>query len=622
VPARHSLLIYPIDRVAAMPNYSDQTIYEALDAIRHRRFVLPAIQREFVWGTDRICALFDSLMRDYPISSLLYWKVDRDHADEYRWYDFVQNYHELNSPGCPPHHNLPPEDRIAVLDGQQRLTALNIGLRGSYAAKTKYGRTASPHSYPKKFLFLDICARPLLSEDRYEDQAYRFDFHDPTRALAENEGASGVHWFEVSKVLDFPHDAQASQTINAYLLEKGLASDPHAFNTMFRLWSAVFLNRHLSFFTEDSQSLDRVLDIFIRVNSRGQPLSKSDLLMSIATAQWQERDAREEIPATLSQVNGTHPGFGFDRDHILKAGLVIAGISDVGFRAETFNRENMRKLEEMWDVISERLYLAAELLASFGLTRDNIDARMILIPVAYYLHRRNLDNRYLSSATSAEDRQRVRDWTIRALLMPGVFGSGLDTLLARLSHAIDEHGSSSFPTDAIEDAMAGMGKSLRFDPQTVEELVGSKYGKPDTFPLLSILYGNVDPSRPYHVDHIFPRAKLQRIPLRKAGYNEAEVERIVSQARDSLANLQLLPGGENIGKSERLPLEWATQRYTDAPALHGYLEQNDMVDLPEGLDGFLAFYDKRRDRLRNRLVAVLGNQPGSLASTKDESPDD
>ena len=83
--------------------------------------------------------------------------------------------------------------------------------------------------------------------------------------------------------------------------------------------------------------------------------------MSIATAQWKEHDAREEIPSHVSQVNSTQPGFGFDRDNVLKAGLVIAGISDVGFRAETFNRENMQKLEEAWDTISARLYLELNL---------------------------------------------------------------------------------------------------------------------------------------------------------------------------------------------------------------------------------------------------------------------
>lgn len=604
-----------------MPNYSDETIADALDGIQRRRYVLPAIQREFVWGTDRICALFDSLMRDYPISSLLYWGVGRENADEYRWYDFVLNYHELESPGCPPHENLPPEDRIAVLDGQQRLTALNVGLRGSHAARSKYRRIGRPQSYPKRHLFLDISAEPRLSEDRYEDQVYRFEFLEPDRAEEENANDSGVHWFRASNVLGFPRDAESGMAINRYLQAHALADHPHAFNTLFKLWSAVFQQRHLSYFTETGQGLDRVLDIFIRVNSQGQPLSKSDLLMSIATAQWQERDAREEIPSTLHQINAVPPGFGFSRDHVLKAGLVMAGISDVGFRADTFNRENMRRLEETWDTISQRLYLAVELLASFGLSRDNIDAGMVLIPVAYYVHRRDLDDRYLASTSAAVDRQRVRDWTVRALLMPGVFGSGLDTLLARIRRVIDDRGADSFPSDAIEDAMAAIGKSLRFDPQTVDELVNSAYGQPDTFALLSILYGHVDPGKTFHVDHIFPRDKLRRDRLREAGYTDDQIERIVRQARDGLANLQLLPGGENIGKSERLPLEWAREKYVDAQALRGYLEQNDMAELPEDLDGFLDFYERRRERLRERLVTVLGREPGSLTESPPAAAD-
>lgn len=605
-----------------MPNYSDETIADALDAIQERRYVLPAIQREFVWGTDRICALFDSIMRGYPISSLLYWQVKRENSEEFRWYDFVLNYHELESPGCPPHENLPPEERIAVLDGQQRLTALNVGLRGSHAARAKYRRVGRPQSYPKKHLYLDIAAEPKLSEDRYEDLVYRLDFLETERALEENASDAGAHWYRVFDLMTLPRDADAAEEINGYLQEHGLGGHPHAFKTLWRLWKAVFQDRHLSYFTESSQELDRVLDIFIRVNSQGQPLAKSDLLMSIATAQWESRDAREEIPGTLRQINGVQPGFDFERDHVLKAGLVLADVSDVGFRAETFNRENMRKLEERWDEISATLYRAVEALASFGLSRDNIDAKMVLLPVAYYLHRRGLGDTYLESAREAADRQRVRDWTIRALLMPGVFGSGLDTLLSRLRRAIEDHGAEGFPSAAIEDSMAAMGKSLRFDPQTVVELVNAAYGKPETFSLLSILYGHVDPSRRFHVDHIFPRARFRRDRLREVGYDEDQIERIVKQYRDGLANLQLLQGGENIGKSDRLPLEWAREKHPDADGLRRYLDENDMTDLPENLDGFLDFYEARRDRLMKRLVAVLGRDPGSLSEADRVGGDD
>lgn len=603
-----------------MTNYSDQTIAEALDSIRRRRYVLPAIQREFVWDTDQICKLFDSVMRGYPISSLLYWQVDAERSQDYRWYDFVLNYHALDAPGCPPHAGLPQEDRVAVLDGQQRLTAFNIGLRGSHAAKGRYMRRDRAGSYLRKHLYLDIAAEPQLSDDRHEDLIYQFKFLQQEEAEAANS-SGGAHWYLVADVLGLPSGPESGPAINAYLLEAELSAHPSAFQTLFSLWKAVVDDHHLSFFTERAQDLDRVLDIFIRSNSQGEPLSKSDLLMSIATAQWTVLDARHEISETVRQINGVGLGFDFTRDNVLKAGLVNSGISDVGFRASTFNRENMQRLEDDWPAIAETLFRACELLSAFGLSSGSIDARMVLIPVSYYLHHRGLGDSYLTSGAENEDRERIRDWVVRALLMPGVFGSGLDTLLSRLRRAIDEHGSNQFPSAAIEDQMAAMGKSLRFEPQTIEDLLDTQYQQADVFALLSILYPTVDPAHVLHIDHVFPRAKLRRDALRRAGVTDEELLDQISRRRvNGLANLQLLEGPVNISKSERLPLDWAQARWHNPARLRGYLESNDMEDLPAGLEGFVTFYNARRERMRDRLVAVLGREPGSLVIDPSENP--
>lgn len=600
-----------------MPNYSDQTIAEALDRVGRHHFVLPAIQRQFIWGPNQICALFDSIMRDYPISSLLYWRINRENADRFRWYDFVLNYHELERPDCPPLEGLPAEERIAVLDGQQRLTALNIGLRGSHAERAKYRRVGRPESYPQKRLYLDICAEPRFADDRDESLVYRFAFLEPEEAEVRNSVVSantgerllGDHWFQVGDVLDFPAGGEGGLAINRYLQERQLGDHPQAYPALFRLWNAVFEQKHLSFYTETDQDLDRVLDIFIRVNSQGEPLTKSDLLMSIATAQWTSRDAREEIPATVRRVNAVPPGFGFSRDNVLKTGLVLGGISDVGFTASTFNRTNMERLEVQWPEISSTLYRAVEFLGSIGLSRDSIRAPSIVIPIAFYFHRRGLDDRYLTSTEHAADRRRLRDWTIRALLRPGVFGSGLDTLLGRLRRTISDHGQEAFPSLEMERGMAELGKSLRFDEGIVDGLVDTRYGRPDVVTLLLVLYGHINASAPFHVDHVFPQALLRPGRLREAGYDEDQVERITKECRDGLANLQLLSGGENIGKGERLPLDWASAQF-DGPQLTGYLQQNDMEDLPADLSGFLDFFDRRRERLRSRLLQVLGSDPG------------
>lgn len=600
-----------------MANYSDQTIVAALEAIQRRRFVLPAIQREFVWGPDQICTLFDSLMRGYPVGSLLYWDVREESSANFRWYGFVRDYHEYDAPDCPRLDDLPSEDRVAVLDGQQRLTALNIGLRGSYAERARYQRVGKPDSYPTKRLFLDICAEPRPADDRKEGLSYRFAFLEPEEADArtsavslDGEKLAEEHWFPVPRILELDSEDFGAQ-VHEYLVEHELGNHRHAFRALNGLAQMTFKERHLSFFTVENQDLDRVLDIFIRVNSQGEPLSKSDLLMSIATAQWKGRDAREEIPTTVARINGISPGFAFTRDNVLKAGLVLAGFQEIGFRARTFTRPNMERLEEAWDDVTRTLYRSVELLASFGLSEHSIAANMVIIPVAYYMHARGLDDSYLSSAAEAEDRQRVRDWVIRSLLQPGVFGSGLDTLLGRLRRAIDEHGDEGFPSEAIESEMSALGKSLNFSEGTVDGLIDTRYGRPIVVPLLSILYSHISMRDRHHVDHVFPQALLKHASLRRAGLGEEEIERISRECRDGLANLQLLPGPENIGKSDKLPLEWATRQYPGS-ALSGYLEQNDMLDLPSEPSGFVEFYDARRARLRERLLAVLSRPPGSL----------
>ena len=289
----------------------------------------------------------------------------------------------------------------------------------------------------------------------------------------------------------------------------------------------------------------------------------------------------------------------------------MAGISDVGFRADTFNRENMRKLEETWDTISERLYLAAELLASFGLSRDNIDAGMVLIPVAYYVHHRDLDDRYLSSAGTSEDRQRVRDWTVRALLMPGIFGSGLDTLLARLRRAIDDAGADGFPSDAIEDSMAAMGKSLRFDPPTVDELATP--ATDNRIPLHSFRSSTAmsTPLGRYHIDHIFPHGdKLRRDWLRPGrlygGAGRADCQTGAGQPCQPPA---ITGRGEH--RQERTATFGVGAREVPQPAGPPRIPRarNDMVDLPEPRASSTST-EQRRTRMRERLVTVLGREPG------------
>lgn len=108
------------------------TIADALDRIQRSQYVLPAIQREFVWKPHQIERLFDSLMQGYPFGTFLFWKVEPSTSGKFKFYDFVLNYHERDAAHCPELPVLHQQAVTAVLDGQQRLTAAIRELFGPF----------------------------------------------------------------------------------------------------------------------------------------------------------------------------------------------------------------------------------------------------------------------------------------------------------------------------------------------------------------------------------------------------------------------------------------------------------------------------------------------------------
>ena len=208
------------------------TIQKTLEAIHRHDLVLPAIQREFVWGHDQICRFYDSLMQGYPFGTFLYWKVDAENSGNFKWYDFVRNYHEKDNPHCP---ELQPMHRplTAVLDGQQRLTALNIGLSGWAAWKLPRLWWDNPNAFPKSFLCLDLIGEP----DEEEETMYGFEF------LSDEElrrADASECWFKVADIVGM----QSGPPMLEWIKSKNLPSDQElrAYKTLDTLYHVVHTN--------------------------------------------------------------------------------------------------------------------------------------------------------------------------------------------------------------------------------------------------------------------------------------------------------------------------------------------------------------------------------------------
>src|ERR1017187_9734189 len=188
------------------------TVTEAVDEIYKKKYLLPAIQREVVWEAEQIEKLFDSLMRDYPIGSFLFWYVAKEKTGNYQFYEFMREYHEKKNRHNPKANVTGQDDIIGILDGQQRLTSLFIGLRGTYAYKQPRKRWDNPDAFPKRRLYIDLLSP---KNDPQSDMLFNFDFKSDEE-ITESDGET--FWFKVGDILKI----EDLSGINDFLLENNL----------------------------------------------------------------------------------------------------------------------------------------------------------------------------------------------------------------------------------------------------------------------------------------------------------------------------------------------------------------------------------------------------------------
>lgn len=460
------------------------TIKEVVKDIHKKKYLLPAIQREFEWDTDQIVTLFDSLMRDYPVGAFLFWFVEKGNISKFKFYEFLREYHERDNTHNAEANISGEEDIVAILDGQQRLTSLYIGLKGTYAYKTPWKRKQNDAAYPERTLYLN-----LIQESSEYDMNYDFQF----LAKEEAEKRTDNHfWFEVGRVLNFEEQYEISD----YLIENGLNAletekARFANRALHHLYKAIHETPCINYYQEKSQELDKVLNIFIRVNSGGTPLSYSDLLLSIATAQWEKRDARKTIISFVDEINNIGEGFNFNKDLVLKTCLVLCDFSDVAFKVDNFDSEAMSKIEAEWDNIAQSIRLTVQLISKFGFNGKTLTANYVIIPIAYYLYKKGNPHNFIDSYKYNENRKVIQKFATISLLKK-IFGGQPDNVLKPMRSIIVNNYNGDFPLELLRRDLRVTNKSLKFTEGEVEELLWTKYGTRYDFTVLSLLYPHLD----------------------------------------------------------------------------------------------------------------------------------
>ncbi|WP_217587474.1 DUF262 domain-containing protein [Lentibacillus saliphilus] len=574
------------------------TINEVINDVHRKKYLLPAIQREFVWDTEQIETLFDSILKGYPVGAFLFWHVNKENIHKFKFYEFLREYHERDHT-----HNLEAnisgeEDIVAILDGQQRLTSLYVGLKGSYAYKLPRKRVDNDLAYPERQLYLN-----LLQESSEADMTYDFKFLTEEEATQKDDS---TYWFKVGDILKF----KETYEINDYLYENDLnlvdkEKAKFANKTLFRLHYSIHESLCINYYLEKSQELDKVLNIFIRVNSGGTPLSYSDLLLSIATAQWEYKDARKTITTFVDEINNIGDGFNFNKDMILKTCLVLCDFNDIAFKVDNFDADTMKQIEQEWDGIAQSIRLAVELVSSFGFNYKTLTANYAIIPIAYYLYKKGNPQSFVDSYKFIDDRKELKRF-ITISLLKRVFGGQPDNVLKPMREIIKNNMvSDGFSFETLKEKLRITNKTLRFSQEEVEDLLWTQYGNRYAFPVLSLLYPHIDYKNTFHQDHIFPKSLLRsRAKLRKQGLDQETID-FCLENHNYIGNLQLIEGVPNMEKSDKPFEDWMNLICRTSEEKDAYMKTHMIPNVELSIENFEAFFTERENMIRERLLELL-----------------
>ncbi|GAA9721358.1 DUF262 domain-containing protein [Helicobacter pylori] len=452
-----------------------------------------------------------------------------------------------------------------VLDGQQRLISLYIGLKGTRTLRKKYAKNYNPNAYEEKRLYLNLKYQPNM--DNPEDN-YQFEFHAKT---PENDKKH--FWFKVGDILELE-----SGVLN-YVQEHGLKDNE--LHLLEKLKYAFHTKQLISFFEEKEKNLNKVLNIFIRVNSGGVKLSYSDLLMSILTASFSSdiREKMNELVDALKDKGFSNVG----QDQVLKTCLLLIG-KDTTFELKNFNKKNIKEIEDKWEKITESIYNAAKLLENFGYVKY-LGSAYILSSLAYFY--------FLNSKMDKNNEEQALKF-VRNAQITSYFTPSTDTKLSAIAHSIKE-------ARTFEEFNHNLAKHqtwpLKITNDAIEDMI---YSSSDArvFPILQILYPNLNcRTTTFHIDHIYPKSKFKK---------NKKLDKDFYGCENHLYNLQLLEGQENSAKKNKDPEAWLKEEYKNEQTIEEYKKRNYIdPNLKLEWENIKEFRETREEAIIKTLKEVL-----------------
>jgi hypothetical protein len=208
---------------------NNQPVQTLLSYIEAKEIAIPEIQRPFVWDASQVRDLLDSLYHGYPIGYLIVWQ----------------------NPAVKLKDGSKSNGKKILIDGQQRVTALMASVLGRKIINKKYNRTN-----------IRIAFNPLEEKFEVSNTAIQKD----------------KRWIpDISEILE--NEFKTMKFVQEYCTANEIEDQDSIFNTIHHLLS-IKSNQIGIIELDSSLDIEKVTEIFIRINSKGAELSQADFVMS------------------------------------------------------------------------------------------------------------------------------------------------------------------------------------------------------------------------------------------------------------------------------------------------------------------------------------------------------
>lgn len=548
-----------------------ETIRKFVSYINNKEYLggfwLPNIQRHFVWSEEQIERLYDSILREYPIGSFLIWRTKSD-IKHRKFIDTWKDSIKITDYYVPENGN----PKMLVLDGQQRIQSLLIGLNGSYNGKE---------------LYFNILSGDLKSP---EDMRYDFSFMDKTAIFP---------WIKFKQIVSSDKKSRdIKKDILANATDKLDDEKDDRIQENIELIRNVFCTQeHIAYQIIDcvdraeAYTDDDIVEIFIRANSGGTTLNKSDLMFSLLINSWEEAD--ENMYELLDVLNKT--GYKFTRDFIIKTCLVLLN-QGARYNVDKLRDDKVRQgILDKWDAITKAIKTVKDYVYgnTFLKTDKTIPSYLSLIPLIYFAY--HYSNKW---ANGYKDYDK---YLIRTSLT-GSFGGTPDNLLDKIVKQINE--DQNFLLNNVFGAIREVNRSLELSKDTI---LGLNYWKKELHLFFNLWYGfNYQPTLQNNypaVDHIFPQSVLKQQKLPNPETGRLNIMKYKWQDRDQIGNLMLLTAVENGsgGKTDILPEIWFADKSDEYLYLHLIPRDKNLWKI----ENFEAFVEERKKLILQKFDYLI-----------------